>query len=210
MTNADETDQATPDERAAVALRAWAEDVLAPAMTREELVANVRSHGRLDVTERQLRAWVAYGILPPPVRRAPPGSTDRKARALYPRWMFLVVFGLAIAAAEGASIADLKAMAPEGIRRAQEYSLSDSLFVRLDQASLVVSLTPRIPQGLRRSLWSYADRYAEQAKTTVERMTLTIHRVNGEQITTQVDPPIEPTEEGKFPHVFLQKDGRDG
>jgi hypothetical protein len=207
---ADSTTVADHDQQVD-ALQAWASDMLAPALTREELVEQL-SKVHVEMSARQMRSWASYGIIPPPTRRAPPGSVDGKARALYPPWMFHVLLALFIAAEKkGATIADLKAMAPGLLRRAQEEYVSDSLFVRLDESGLPVRLlTPRIPRGLHRALWSYAERYNTQSGAPVQRMTLTLHCDDGRDIQVPIEPLITTEGDDLFPDVFITKDPHEG
>jgi hypothetical protein len=54
-------------------------------LTRDELVDELQKR-RLNVTDRQIRSWVSYGLLPKPILRVPLGApTGRgQVRALYP------------------------------------------------------------------------------------------------------------------------------
>ncbi len=55
-------------------------------LTRDELLAELREWVP-GVTERQLRSWATYGLLPPTTRKVPPGAMDGVARALHPVWV---------------------------------------------------------------------------------------------------------------------------
>lgn len=190
-------------------VQAWAVDALAPAITREELVDNLRSVFKEEVTERQLRSWVSYGVIPAPVRRAPDGGG--RARALYPRWMLHVILGLMRAIAKGATIADLKTLSPNLIRRVQEEYISGSLFVRLDDEGVPVRLdTPRVPRGLQRALWLYADRYNSQINSIVQRITLTLHREDGREVEVPIDPLIGMEDDDIASTLFLTRDVHEG
>lgn len=201
---------ASSQDNAGDVLQAWAADAFAPAISRTELVETLRSVLHLGVTERQLRSWASYGVIPLPERRAIEGGKG-KARALYPRWMLHVILGLVVATEKGATIADLKLMAPQLIRRAQEEYLSDSLFIQLGEDGLPVRLAaPRIPRGLQRTLWAYAERYSTQASSPVERMTLVLHRADGSDV--QVAVGLSPSVEGedRLPDIFLIKADHEG
>jgi len=59
-------------------------------LTRDELLAELREWVP-GVTERQLRSWASYGLLPPTTRNVPVGANDGVARALYPVWIIGLV-----------------------------------------------------------------------------------------------------------------------
>ena len=54
-------------------------------LTREELLDELHSRGTL-ITDRQLKSWVTYGLIPRPIRRVRPGTTDGRPHALFHLW----------------------------------------------------------------------------------------------------------------------------
>ncbi len=94
-------------------------------LTRGELLRELRGKG-YEITERQLRRWGELGMLPPPVRRVPPGATDGIVRALYPGWTLTLVARLLADIQGGARIADLQAAAP-GYRDHLQATANDNM-----------------------------------------------------------------------------------
>lgn len=81
-------------------------------LTREELLAELRKRG-IKASDRQIKSWVTYGLIPRPTRRAPPGAAERRAHALYPIWTVGLVVDLLARLRLGASIEELKSLAPQ-------------------------------------------------------------------------------------------------
>ena len=153
--------------------------------TRDELVDYLR-HLKHHVTARQLRSWQAYGILPKPIRTLPPGSTDGRARTLYPRYMLLTIIDLLERAREGATRDELKAEAPELIRK---YRRNDA--GELPEDGFDTPGWPRIPRALQRAVWDYLasigdDSYFDRALLTLET------KVSGNiEIPIKRPPPLD-------------------
>lgn len=87
--------------------------------TREELQEELASFG-FEITARQIRSWVSYGLIPRPIQQVPPLAPDGVARALYPAWVLFVLWRLLDKHRQGATIAQLKEIAPELIEHYQD------------------------------------------------------------------------------------------
>jgi len=187
-------------------LRDWVAEVFAPRLTREGLIGLLQKLG-FKATERQLRSWVSYGVIPPPTRRLPPRATDGKARALYPVWMFFVLMDLLDAARSGATIAELKEAAPGRIRVAKERLLSDNLLLQVDAEGQVIrTYTPPVPRALQRDIRAYADRYGEQSGTDIQRVELVLRCEDGQAVTIPIHPTPATPSTGWFSDSFLRPD----
>jgi hypothetical protein len=89
-------------------------------MTRAELIEELATW-QYRVTDRQLKSWATYGLLPPPIRQVPPGATDGKPRALYRPWVIGAVMDLLARLRKGETVEDLKPIAPSLWKDWQEY-----------------------------------------------------------------------------------------
>lgn len=80
--------------------------------TRRELLELLAIEG-LPMTERQLRSWAEYDLLPAPTRRmVPPGANDRTARALYPVWTIAVLETLVHQSRDNKTIEEMREHLP--------------------------------------------------------------------------------------------------
>ncbi len=80
-------------------------------LTRDELIEELANR-QVRVTERQVRSWQSYGLIPKPIRRKPQGADDALPRALYPVWVVSLVADILGRIRNGATIDALKQLAP--------------------------------------------------------------------------------------------------
>ena len=141
------------------------EPVLVP---REQLLNDLHTRG-FNVTEWQLRSWATYGVLPHPIRRAPSGAPDGKARAMYPPWMAGVIEGMLIEKAKGRSRDELRDIVRSRMKTHQLLAQG----VRDDEAERQRRPPhPRIPRALQRAVWDYVDRIAAQTGKPIHDVKL--------------------------------------
>lgn len=80
-------------------------------LTRAEVIDELAARG-IQTTDRQLKRWATYGLLPSPIRRVPPGSPEGQPYALYPPWIIGVVKEILARLRTGRTIEDIKPEAP--------------------------------------------------------------------------------------------------
>ena len=76
-------------------------------LTRDELLEILHQRG-IMVTDRQIKSWVTYGLIPSPIRRVRPGTTDGRPYALFPLWTAGLVMDLVVRMNRGSTIEYLK------------------------------------------------------------------------------------------------------
>ncbi len=165
-----------------------------PLVTREQLLTMLGHVYGHEMSERQLRSWAAYGILPPPIRQRPPGKAQGKARALYPLYMVRVLNDLLDEALDGATIAELKERAPAIIARhaAPRPANNGSTLPPEDQASTAEERRRlRVPLALRRAAWDYAERYRAQDGQPIAVADVEQRAENGAEWRVSLRPPSD-------------------
>jgi hypothetical protein len=195
------------DEEDLQELREWVNNP--PLMTREAVLAELHERG-YQISERQLRSWVTYGILPRPIRRVPKGATDGVARALYPVWMVDVIAYLVHEMARGVSREKLKFMAPTVIQALElTYKMEqigsrttpdtfDAVWDQVIDDDVVSALDylpapppPRIPRALQRAVQDYAERVALASGTPITHITLDLMDADGKKTTIALPAPSD-------------------
>ncbi len=124
-------------------------------LTRDELVDELEKR-RLNVTARQVRAWVSYGLIPKPIRRVPSGSSDSLARALYPISTIRLIQKILIGMSVGQSIEHLKQRAPVWIEEGKEEDSSFIPTIPRDHAK-----TAELERAAVDALRAYAQHYGQ-------------------------------------------------
>lgn len=167
-------------------------------LTRAELVGQMRAEGH-GVTERQLRSWGVYGLLPKPQRVVPPGATDGVVRAVYPLWTIFYLDKLLRDVENGATIEELQVRAPEDMRywaesggaMAPPLDAPNQSYVRLTKegGSDQPPLRPRLSRELRRAAWKHVEQIMTNTGRTPADIELTIRDPAGETIATVPIPP---------------------
>lgn len=156
--------------------------------TTDELLETLHADGSY-MAKSTLRSWAQKGIIPKPIRRLPPGSTDGKSRAMYPLATYHVVAWLIDASDQRMSIDELRA-------------LSTRLFAQIGTPREYIAPprqgpgtqdrpTPRFPRTsrvLRGAAWDYARRLAELNGRSVREVTMRIRDANGQDTYVSIDP----------------------
>ena len=162
--------------------------------TREELIDILKTAG-YELSERQLRSWATYGLIPRPERRLPPGATDGIARAVYPKYVVPLLQTLLQFARDGASMAELKAQAPKYERMFSRGAGADDMSPELGTNPPIAYMTTAGKQvtpvhtwkrglrGIERAIETYATRFEEQNGVKLSRATLTLHTQDGHEFT---------------------------
>ncbi len=165
--------------------------------TREELLDILKTAG-YELSDRQLRSWAAQGLIPRPERRLPPGATDGVARAIYPKYTLAVLLSLLQHARDGATIGELKALAPkyEDLFRSQPEdepsSISNPPIVHISasRGRIAQPLTwKRGNRALERAITSYAEQYEKRRGVALTEAVLTLRTADGEEVNITFRPP---------------------
>jgi hypothetical protein len=162
--------------------------------TREELINILKTAG-YELSERQLRSWATAGLIPHPERRLPPGATDGIARALYPKYVVPLLQVLLQFARDGATMAELKALAPEYERMFKRGEGGDDMSPILGTNPPISYVTTTGKQvrrvhtwrrglrGIERAIETYATRFEEQNGVKLSGATLTLRTEDGQEVT---------------------------
>ena len=80
-------------------------------LTRAELIDELAARG-IQTTDRQLKSWATYGLLPSPIRGVPKNGSDRRYHSLYEPWIIGVVQEIYARLRSGRVIDDIQRHAP--------------------------------------------------------------------------------------------------
>ncbi len=181
--------------------------------TRQELLELLAIMGK-PMTERQLRSWAEYNLLPGPIRRVvPPGASDGVARALYPVWTIALLEDLLARSQDNKTIEELREELPRLCEiYAREAEADDGLQL-LARRGLVIAVDgqphatthetyppraraltawPRVTRSLQRAAWDIVAAQPSPRKP-IKRLLLTFMDEDGEQqAAIRIPPPPPP------------------
>jgi len=155
--------------------------------TQDELLEALRAEGSA-ISESTLRSWAQKGIIPKPIRRLPPGSTDGKSRALYPLASYHVIAWLIDASDHRLSVDELRALSARLF--AKVGTPRGYLAPPVREAGAQRPPIPRFPRTsrvLRGAVWAYARRLAELNGGSVREVTLRIRDTSGQDTYVSID-----------------------
>jgi hypothetical protein len=150
-------------------------------LTRDELLAELREWAP-GVTERQLRSWTSYGLLPPTTRNVPIGANDGVARALYPVWVIGLVRALwRTIRWKQQTIEEIKPIAP---MLWKQWAKREHVFIsdRVTQEPDPI-LEKRLNDALQQAVADYTEYVSKTTGRLVTHATLDLHQ---EDATSQV------------------------
>jgi len=157
-------------------------------MTRAELIEELGTGWRYKVTDRQLKSWATYGILPPPTRQVPPGATDGKPRALYRPWIMGAVMDIVVGLGKGETIEDIKRIAPSIWETWQEYE-HGFLPTDADRSHLPRKDIPdELYDALQHVLWQCSEHLAEHYGKDATYISLELRFTKGPHSIYQFAP----------------------
>jgi hypothetical protein len=161
-------------------------------LTRDEFFEELQNQRmNINISERQLRSWVSYGLLPRPVRRAPPGANDGVARALYPIWIMGLIFDVQYRLAMGQHIDDVKKYVPaltEVWQKREHLFLPRAPMESTEYQPLPPGIWDAAMHGMERALWSYTSHLLEISEKRVAHAVLTLWFEDGSQRIASLEP----------------------
>ena len=140
----------------------------------DELLAELREWVP-GVTERQLRSWTSYGLLPPTTRNVPAGATDGVARALYPVWVIGLVRDLwKRTQGKQRTIKERKSIAPILWK---QWATREHIFVSDRQTQQPDPiLEERLSRAMQQAVADYTEYLAKTTGRLVTHATLDLHQ----------------------------------
>jgi hypothetical protein len=161
-------------------------------LTRDELLDELHKRG-LYISERQIRSWVSYGLLPKPIRRVPSGATDGVARALYPLWIIGVIGELYFSTHNVQPKKTLQWLKKHTQKRIQRWEGQDASFIPTtprDQGK-----SAELEEAVIRAIRAYAEHFAQGMGRPIVQATAEILFANGSRITLDARPSAEKSDD---------------